>query len=57
MKAAYKKKIAPEAATSETKNRKNYFNHIVPENEGKIKCVLQHSGEISVGLQLKCYSR
>ena len=53
MKAADKKKIAPEAATSETKSKNIDTNHIVPENEGKIKCVLQHPGEISETIELE----
>lgn len=42
------KKNAPEAATSETKNsNKNITDKSIPQNDGKIKIVVQNPGEIS----------
>lgn len=48
MKYYRQKKIAPEAATPETKSsNKNITDNSIPENDGKIKIVVQNPGEIS----------
>ena len=48
MKYYRQKKIAPEAATPETKSsNKNITDNSIPENDGKIKIVVQNPGELS----------
>lgn len=42
-----KKKIAPRAATPETKKLKNNLTDSIPDESKKIKVVLQNPGEIS----------